>query len=65
MRRSNMKKLVLSLILILGIVALVGCAEDDDFDSYEYEGDERIEVQEDDEREVIYVEEDEEEEWDD
>ncbi|MFX3623210.1 MAG: hypothetical protein ACE3JP_03965 [Ectobacillus sp.] len=58
-----MKKLILSLMLVLGLVALVGCS-DDDFDFYENEGDEKIEVQEDDNEQVIYVDEDDKD-WDD
>jgi uncharacterized lipoprotein YehR (DUF1307 family) len=59
-----MKKLW-SLLLVLGLVfALTGCGSEDDFEEYEYEGNEKIEVQEDDNERVIYVEEDNEE-WDD
>ena len=48
-----MRKLILSLMLVAGAFALVGCSEDidDDYEEYEYEGNEKIEIDTDDERE--------------
>jgi uncharacterized lipoprotein YehR (DUF1307 family) len=59
-----MKKLLVLLFSLFMAVSLVGCSEDDDFDSYEYEGDDRIEVQEDDD-DREYDRDDDDEEYDD
>lgn len=55
-----MRKLLLSLTLIFGALALAGCAEGD-YEEYEYDGDERIEIDMDDERDDWYDDDDDEE----
>lgn len=63
-----MRKLILSLTLVFGALALAGCSEevDDDYEEYEYEGNEMIEVDTNDEDErPIIIEREEYEEYDD
>jgi uncharacterized lipoprotein YehR (DUF1307 family) len=66
-----MKKLFALLFTVLLAVSLVGCSDDDsdDFDSYEYKGDEQIEVNNNDDRNVIIVDDEdddyEDDEWED